>query len=326
VYEFSGTTISYIKILERLLHFQTNSGKMVLNMSQLQEIQPHAERSLEQRISAAHADLSRKHRHLARFILDNKYFVSFASASQAAEKTDTSAATVVRFAQSLGYEGYSEMQAAIRADLPSYMSAVERIQERLESSTEPDDLPQKVFYTDITNIERTASNLVAANLDGALQAIVDAHRIWAIGSGISATSALYLAHSLRILGFDARFNMNEGLSLAVDAAQFDSDTLVIALDMWRYVRSTTNTVAIARKHGAHVIAITDSIVSPLAQMADFAFEVAADGVSHSLSATAVLSLINVIVASLSYLVPQQTMESLRRVDSNYLDNNLLVLE
>jgi DNA-binding MurR/RpiR family transcriptional regulator len=299
---------------------------LVLNMSELLDARPQVEQTLEQRISAAHGELSRKHKQLARFILDNKYFISFASASQAAEKTNTSAATVVRFAQSLGYEGFSEMQAAIRAELPSYMSAVKRIQERLESPTEPDNLPQKVFYTDIANIERTANNLMAADLDGALQAIVNAGRIWVIGSGISATSALYLAHSLRIIGFDARFNMNEGLSLAVDAAQFSPDTLVIALDMWRYVRSTTEAVAIARKNGARTIAITDSVVSPLAQMADFAFEVAADGAAHSLSPTAALSLINVIIASLAYRVPQQTMESLRRVDSNYLDNNLLVLE
>jgi DNA-binding MurR/RpiR family transcriptional regulator len=318
--------VSNIKILERILQLRVNSGNMVLSMSHFQDASLELEQTLEQRISAAHGDLSRKHKHLARFILDNKYFISFASASQAAEKTNTSAATVVRFAQSLGYEGYSEMQAAIRAELPNYVSAAERIQERLESPTEPDDLPQKVFHTDIANIERTASNLLAANLDGALQAIVNARRIWVIGSGISATSAMYLAHSLRIIGFDARFNINEGLSLAVDAAQFGHDTVVIALDMWRYVRSTTDAVALARKYGAHIIAITDSIVSPLAQMANFAFEVAADGAAHSLSATAVLSLINVIIASLSYLVPKQTMESLRRVDANYLDNNLLVLE
>jgi DNA-binding MurR/RpiR family transcriptional regulator len=120
--------------------------------------------------------------------------------------------------------------------------------------------------------------------------------------------------------------MNEGLALAVDAAQFDQDTLVIALDMWRYVRSTIQAATTARKHGARTIAITDSIVSPLAQMADFAFEVSADGTAHSFSPTAALSLINVIIASLSYLVPKQTMESLRRVDANYLENNLLILE
>jgi DNA-binding MurR/RpiR family transcriptional regulator len=326
VYVFNEMIVPNIKVLEYLLQSQKNSGMIFISMSTMQELQPDLNQSLEQRIASAHSDLSPKHKRLARFILDNKYFMSFASASQAGEKTATSAATVVRFAQSLGYEGFSEMQSAIRAELPSYMLAAERIQERLESAVEPDNLPQKVFHTDIANIERTANNLMGANLEGALQAIVNARLIWVIGSGISATSALYLAHSLKILGFDARFNMNEGLSLAVDAAQFGPDTLVIALDMWRYVRSTTAAVAIARKYNARVIAITDSTVSPLAQVADFAFEVSADGVAHSLSATAVLSLINVIIASLSYLVPKQTMESLRRVDSNYLDNNLLVLE
>jgi len=68
---------------------------------------------------------------MARFILDNRYFTSFASASQVAEKNDTSAATVVRFAQALGYQGYPELQDALRVELPSYMTAANRMQARI---------------------------------------------------------------------------------------------------------------------------------------------------------------------------------------------------
>ena len=78
--------------------------------------------------------------------------------------------------------------------------------------------------------------------------------------------------------------------------------------------------------GVSVIAITDSIVSPLARLADYAFEVVTSGISHSLSATAIMSLLNVFIAALSYKIPEQTMRSLRRVDSAYRDNDLLVLE
>ncbi len=282
--------------------------------------------SLDERITELHSKLSPKHKRLARFVLDNKYFMSFASASQAGKKTDTSAATVVRFAQTLGYDGYSELQVAIRAELPSYLTAVERIQARLEAPPPPDNITHKVFHTDINNIERTANNLDESKLQEAIKVILAAKHILVVGAGLSASPALFLAHSLKIIGFDTRANLNEGLSLAAETAQLNDKTLIIAIDLWRYVRSTIKAVENANKNGARSIAITDSTVSPLARMADFAFEVATDGVSHSLSTTGVMSLLNVLIATISNQIPTQTISALRKVDSAYRDNSLLNMD
>jgi DNA-binding MurR/RpiR family transcriptional regulator len=112
----------------------------------------------------------------------------------------------------------------------------------------------------------------------------------------------------------------------VEIAQLRSGTLLIAIDLWRYARSTVEAVHTAQQRGARTIAITDSTVSPLALAADYAFEVATDGIAHSLSPTAVISLLNVFIAALSYRLPEQTMESLRRVDAAYRKHNLLITE
>lgn len=285
---------------------------------------PQFPESLDERIAAIHASLSNKQKRLARFVLDNKYFISFAPASQAGEKTGTSAATVVRFAQTLGYKGYNEMQAAIRDELPSYMTAIERIQARMESPTPPDNVAQKVFYNDVSNIERTASNLSTQKLQQAIEAIVQADRILVVGAGLSAATALFLAHSLRIIGLDARVELGEGLFLAAGVSLCRPEDVLIAIDMWRYVRSTTNAVVRAKKAGARVITITDSIVSPVSKIADCAFEVAADGISHSLSCVGAMSLLNVLIAMLSYRIAEQTMRSLRQVDGAYRENDLLI--
>jgi len=283
-------------------------------------------RSLDERVTACHSQLSNKQKRLARYVLDNKYFISFATASQAGEKTGTSAATVVRFAQAIGYQGYSEMQSAIRAELPSYMSAIERIQDRLQAPSSPSDVLQKIFHTDISNIERTANGLSKATLSDAMDAIVHAEHIFIIGAGLSAGPALLLAHSLKIIGLDVRINQNEGLQLAADTALYRPDDVMIAIGMWRYARSTLHAVSIARKMGVRIITITDSTVSPLSRNADYAFEVFTDSASYSHSMTAVVSLMNLMISELSSQIPEQTVLALRRVDSAYLENNLLALE
>jgi DNA-binding MurR/RpiR family transcriptional regulator len=61
--------------------------------------------ALEGRIAAAFDQLSPKQQTLARLILDNRYFASFASAAEIGEKVEASAATVVRLCQALGYQG-----------------------------------------------------------------------------------------------------------------------------------------------------------------------------------------------------------------------------
>lgn len=281
---------------------------------------------LEKRIKASVVGFSSKHRRLARFVLDNRYYVSFSTASQVGERANASAATVVRFAQGLGYSGFSDLQDGIREELPSYLTAVERMQERLAAPPAVQDIPQRVFQTDIKNIERTASHLSTGQLDAAVGEISRAEQIHVVGAGISASAVLFLTHSLKVMGFDARAAIDGGLSLAVDTAHLGPRSLLIAVDLWRYVRSTAEAVEAARSAGARVITITDSILSPLAQAADHVFEVATDGVAHSLSPTAVMSLLNVLIAAISYRTPSQVIESLRRVDSVYRTNNLLITD
>lgn len=279
---------------------------------------------LEQRITDTLDQFSPKQRRLARFVLENRYFASFASTSELAEKVGVSAATVVRFAQSLGYDGFPALQAAIRAEMPRYLTTVERIQKRLAEPPPADDVPQQVFYTDIQNIERTANSLSVEQLDAVLETVTNADYILVVGAGLSAAPALFLAHSLKVIGFDVRVATDGGLSLAVDTAQLRPGALLVAIDLWRYVRTTVEAVRTAREKGATVVTITDGILSPLAQAADYAFEVKTEGVAHSLSNTAVFSLLNVLIAVLSYRVPEQATESLRHIDEAYRANDLVV--
>ena len=281
--------------------------------------------SLRSRISNVVDTLSPKQKKIARFILDKQYFTAFASASELGEKNNTTAATVVRFSQTLGYDGYSQLQGVLRAELPNYMTTAARMQKHMSAETPPISNFQQAFYTDIKNIERTASSVSEKNINAALDAIMKARRIWVIGAGLSYAPAIFLAHSLRVMGFNAPALQGEVLQSAADISRIKPDDLVIAIDLWRYVRMTVFAASQAKKIGAQVITLTDSIVSPLAQMADIAFEIAAEGIMHSLSITALMSLLNVFIAMLADRAPEQVYESLKRVDEVYRGNDLLII-
>lgn len=281
--------------------------------------------SLRIRITQLVDSLSPKQKKIAKYILDNPYFSSYASANELGEKNDTTAATVVRFAQTLGYEGYPQLLDAIRTDLPIYMTTTARMQKRMSAETPPRSNVHQVFYSDIKNIERTASNVPEQKVNDALDAIIKANRIWVTGAGLSYAPSVFLAHSLKVMGFDAQAFQGEALQSAVDQSRMKPEDLLIAIDLWRYVRKTVNAVSLAKKIGTPVIAITDSIVSPLSQLADIAFEVASEGIAHSRSITALFSVLNVFIAMLADRIPEQVYESLKRVDEVYRANDLLVI-
>ena len=127
--------------------------------------------NFEDRISAQFDSLSPKQRAIARLILDNRYFASFASAVEIGEKVDASAATVVRLCQVLGYQGLPDLQETIRQDLPSYLTAVERFEKRSGTQALNDELPQRVFANDIANLRHTATVLELSQLRSRCSAV-----------------------------------------------------------------------------------------------------------------------------------------------------------
>jgi DNA-binding MurR/RpiR family transcriptional regulator len=280
--------------------------------------------SLENRIALYFDNLTPKQQVLAQLILDNRYFASFASAAEIGDKVEASAATVIRLCQALGYQGLPDLQAAIRSQLPSYLTAVERLERRLTVQGAEGELPQRAIDTDMQNLQRTAGSLSSPTFGAVVNALDTAREIIVIGAGVSAAPALFLSHSLQVIGLRARAVHDGDIVLAVATAHVSAEDVAVAIGVWRYVVSTVEALTWMKAAGAATVAITDSIVSPLARQADYAFEVATEGVAHSLSVTAMMTLINALVAEVSLRNPDRTRSALQRVERQFQERSLLV--
>jgi DNA-binding MurR/RpiR family transcriptional regulator len=284
--------------------------------------------SLQARITAAFPRISRSQKKLARFILDNSLFVAFGSAAELGEKTGVSAATVVRFCQTLGYEGYPELQSAVRAGLPTYLHKVQQMEKgrKGRGALAKEETAARVFELDLQNLKRTLDSLDQNRFKAAVAVLAAASDILIVGAGLSSGPALYLAHSLKVMGLNVRYVLSSGIPLALELATLKPTSVLIAIGVWRYVTGTVLALERAQSVGATRIAITDSVVSPLAQRADYAFQVATDGAAHALSLTSTMSLVNTFIAALSFKRPGKTARALREVDAAYRQGKLLMME
>jgi DNA-binding MurR/RpiR family transcriptional regulator len=282
-----------------------------------------AQNDLEGKIIAALPQLSKKQKEIARFILDNKGFVTFASVHDVATRTNTSAATVVRFCQALGYQGYVQLRATLRDRLTEGLHEVESAGERLSGPLLEEDLLARVFATDIRNIERTAVLADSERLQAAATDIRHARQVLVVGSGLTAAMVESLAYALQVMNLPARSITGGGEPLALALAFLQAKDVLVGIGFHPDLKDLVEALEQARTVGAKSIGITDSELSPLARLSDHPFLVATHGVAHHLSLAAAMSLLNALVATLSFDMPDRIVESLSQVDAAYKRGDLL---
>ena len=280
--------------------------------------------TLEGRIAQHFDELTPKQQILARLILDNRYITSVASAAEIGEKVQTSAATVVRLCQALGYQGLPDLQAAIRSEMPTYLTAVERLEKRFAFSPPDGQLLERAFHADVRNIERTADGISPEQYRQIVETLAGAREIIVIAGGVVTGAAVFLAHSLRVIGLPARAVLDGDVEQVVNTAHIRADDVVVGIGVWRYISSTVQALQWARKTGARIVVISDSIVSPLARQADMALEVATAGVAHSMSVTALMSLLNALIADIALRNPERSRQALLLVDRQFKERGLVI--
>jgi DNA-binding MurR/RpiR family transcriptional regulator len=279
--------------------------------------------TLADRIAAALPHMSKKHKEIARFVLEHEDFVAFASAQELGLETDSSAATVVRFCQALGYEGYPQLQEAMRARLSLERTAVQHLEKRLEGPIANHDLLTQIFATDIRNLQRTAVLTPDDRLQAAAETIRRARQVFIVGSGLAATLAECLAYSLQMLDVPTRSvtGGEEPLALALTFSQ--PDDVVIAISFRRNPRYAMTAVEHARAIGATSIGIANNDLSPVIRETNYSFLVITDGVVNRPSPVAAVALINALVAALTLVEPEQAAHSQQQIDSTYRQSGLL---
>lgn len=279
--------------------------------------------ALVDKILALLPRLSKKHQDIARFVLDNPDAVAFGSANMVGAKTGTSAATVVRFCQALGYEGYIQLQEVIRERMSQQRAAMQHLERSMVERSTDSDLLIRVLATDIHNIERTAILANRDRMEAAAEDIRRARQVLIVGSGLAAMLVEYLAYSLLRLDVSARSVTGGEEPLAIALAFVQPDDVVIGISFRRRPRYTEKALEQARVVGAKSIGIADSELSPLFSVADYRFLVAIDNMAHSPSPVAAVSLLYALIAILSLSAPEQTAHSLERLDATYKQSGLL---
>lgn len=247
-----------------------------------------------QRIAENLPQMSRSHAKIARYILQNPYTVPFFTVAKLAKMTDVSEATVVRFATSLGYTGYPDLQQHMMESVEKQLTAAERLELSMDVYSKEEKGIYEIFQDDIANLKSTMENLDISAFYRASEALINARKVYIVASRSAASLGIFLRYYLDLMLGNTEF-VQSAYSIFEQLFKVTKNDVVFGISFSRYARSTIDIVSYAKKKNATTIAVTDNYLSPLVPHADISFYASSQMPSFSDSFVAPFSLINALI-------------------------------
>lgn len=249
------------------------------------------------RIDAKMNTFSKGQRLIAEFIEQHYDRAAFLTASKLGELVGVSESTVVRFATELGYRGYPELQKAMQEMIKDKLTSVQRI-EVTAAKIGDGSVLDTVLNQDIQKIRRTLEETSREDFDRAVDAIISAENIYIFGVRSASSLASFLGYYFDLILGNVHIVTNSSRSGMYEALlRISEKDAIVGISFPRYSRTAAEAMNFAKSRGASTIAITDSMLSPLAQNSESVLIARSDMASVVDSLVAPLSLINALIVA-----------------------------
>ncbi len=196
---------------------------------------------------------------------DKKNNISTLSAIALGELCGISNASVIRFAQNLGYKGYSEFKLEYLATQKNNVKEILYNDVCLDDSSS--EVIRKAEYIFVKNVENSIKIVNPITLDLLANAIVSAEKIALFGVGSSGLVAAGAYQKLIKINKHVLFNSDTHVQRAY-ASMLTGKDLALAFTTRGKTKEVLQSLDIAQKSGCTISAITRYGKTPTSKIAD----------------------------------------------------------
>ncbi len=264
-----------------------------------------------ERIGEQGSSLTTAERRVAEVVLARPQLVAFGTVAELAVAAGAGAATVVRLSTKLGFDGFTALQAAVQGELAAQLRpAAERIREPSSA-----DLAARHQQIESANVQASlgavSPELLARVVDHLARPTA---RVFVLSGDASRGVAMQFVGDLSSLRDDVALIDGNPIAVHRQVALLHASDVLVTLDLRRYERWVVDATRAAKQAGVWSVALTDSVLSPLAQVADQTVVLAAGGSGPFDSHTGTLAVFNLFVASVADAMRAQATERLDRLE------------
>lgn len=177
--------------------------------------------------------LSKGQKLIAEFIINNYDKAAFMTAATLGETVGVSESTVVRFAHTLGYDGYKDLQGELHELIKNKLTTVQRLSMVNKYSNKESAL-KKAMEKDMENIQKTINEIGHSAFEESIDLILKAKNVYILGLRSSSFLAGYLGFYLSFLIKDVKVVTSGPNDVFEQLLRASSEDVVIGISYPRY--------------------------------------------------------------------------------------------
>ncbi len=259
---------------------------------------------------------------LGNYIMQNPSKAVFMTTKGLAQICDISEATVVRFVSTLGYEGYSDFQNALKDFVNTGLSLPERADIKGIKEHGADRLHRGVLE-ELGNLQHLYENISVETMNEFVDQLDKVNTVYVVGSRISYTYAYYLGWSLT--------KIRKGIHIlkGSDSTSFDllvnanSPSLVILTTSTRYPNELIKLARMIQRSSHTLLTMTDSSICPIIGFSDLSLVVPSRSIPFIGNVSGMLVAIQYIVQELANKKGENLENYQKQLEQVYLENDIL---
>ncbi len=265
---------------------------------------------LARSITESYPQLPNRLQGIARFALGNPDAMALSTVAEIAREAAVPPSAVIRFANALGYPGFTDLQRIYRERLVARSATYrERIEQLRRTGGDQGHVVPQLIESSIHELERLRDHFDARRLDVATGHILAASNVYLLAQRRAFPVAGYLAYGLAQLEIRAFLLDSVGGMLRQQVAVVGEGDVLVAASFRNYTAEVVDMATLARERGATVIAITDHAVSPLARVAQVTIEIGDDPEAPFRSLVAPLCAAQALVMAVGYALTERNGRS-----------------
>ena len=231
---------------------------------------------LKDAIAENYPALSRQLQKIARFVLEYPEDMALETVAVIARRAAVQPSSMIRFAQALGFDGFSDMQQVFRTLLVTRPGNYRDRIETLRRQSEGDGADLGAVLADsveesIHALQLLGEHTSTDDLDRAIDLLADANDIYVLAERRAFPVAFYLTYAISRLERPVHLLDGVGGMLNQQARNIKQNDAVIVVSFPPYSPAVVELLAGQSQRGVTTVSITDSAISPVAMEATVAF-------------------------------------------------------
>jgi DNA-binding MurR/RpiR family transcriptional regulator len=269
----------------------------ILRSVKITQSPPRDFQSLKTLILEQGERLPKRLRQVAVFALDNPDEIAFGTAASIAENAGVQPSTLVRFAQTIGFDGFSDLQTVFRERLRERGASYDDRLETIIGSMGDKGVNQiysGVIAAASASIDAMIARVSMQTFEDSISILAKAETIYLLAQRRSFPVTTYLAYILGKMKVRTQL-ITSPFGIEPEMMDFAGPKdAALAVSFAPYASATLDHARILARAGVPIVAITDSAFSPLTSLAKAWFEIAENDFAGFRSITATMALANAI--------------------------------